>query len=85
MDVQKEVLNILDEVLSLDGRIATMGRDSPLLGAVPELDSIGVVTVITTLEERFGFMIADDDVDASSFATVGALTDFVTTKLPAQL
>ena len=81
--MQKEVLNILDEALNLNGRAAAMGRDSALLGAVPELDSIAVVRVITTLEERFGFMIADDEVDAATFASVGALADFVQTKLAA--
>lgn len=74
---------MLDEVLALNGSAAGMHRDSPLLGAVPELDSIGIVNVITGLEERFGFTIADDDLDASCFATVGALTDFVQAKLAA--
>ena len=83
MDVQKEVLGILDDVLSLNGRAATMTKTSPLLGAVPELDSMAVVTLITTLEERFGFTIADDELDGSSFATVGTLTDFVQSKVDA--
>jgi acyl carrier protein len=83
LDVQKEVLSILDEILGLDGRSRAMDRDSPLLGAVPELDSMAVVSVITTLEERFGFAIEDDDLDAASFATVGALADFVQMKLAA--
>jgi acyl carrier protein len=81
LDVQKEVLSILDEILGLDGRSRAMDRDSPLLGAVPELDSMAVVSVITTLEERFGFTIDDDDLDASAFASVGALADFVRTRL----
>ena len=79
--MQQEVLKILDEVLSLKGRITSMNRESPLLGALPELDSMAVVAVITTLEERFGFTIADDELDGSSFATVGALADFVTIKV----
>ena len=79
--MQQEVLKVLDEVLDLRGRSATMARESPLLGALPELDSIAVVAVITTLEERFEFTINDDELDASSFETVGSLTDFVTTKL----
>jgi acyl carrier protein len=83
LDTQQEVLSILDEVLSLRGRSATMGRDSPLLGAIPELDSMAVVSVITTIEERFGFTVADDELDGSSFATVGTLTDFVASKLSA--
>lgn len=81
MDVQREVLNILSEVLGLDGRAAAMRRDSPLLGAVPQLDSMAVVNLITTLEERFGFTIADDELDAATFASVGTLADFVETKL----
>ena len=81
MDVQREVSKILEEVLSLNARAAPLSRESPLLGAIPELDSIAVVAVITTLEERFGFTIADDELDGSSFATLGALTDFVTSKV----
>ena len=83
MDVQREVLKILDEVLSLKSRLATMTRDSPLLGAIPELDSMAVVAVITTLEERFGFTIDDDELDGDNFATLGALTDFVAAKVGA--
>lgn len=74
---------MLDEVLALRGSLTKMHRDSPLLGAVPELDSIGIVNVITGLEERFGFTVADDDLDASCFATVGTLIDFVEAKLAA--
>ena len=81
MDTQREVLEILDEVLALQGRSAAMSRESPLLGAIPELDSMAVLTVITTLEERFGFTIDDDELDASSFATVGALAVFVAGKI----
>jgi acyl carrier protein len=60
-----------------------MSADTPLLGAIPELDSMAVVTVITTLEERFGFAVADDEIDGSTFATVGSLVAFVKTKLEA--
>lgn len=76
MDVTREVINVLDEVLSLGGRAAAFDRDTPLLGAIPELDSMAVATLITTLEERFGFVV-DDDLDGSTFATVGSLADFV--------
>lgn len=78
-----QVLAILKEVLSLDGRASSMNRNSRLLGAIPELDSMSVAAVITTLEERFGFTIDDDELDASSFETVGALIDFVSNKVSA--
>ena len=83
MNVEQEVLRVLDEVLSLNGRSATFGRDTPLLGAIPELDSMAVVTLITTIEEQFGVMVADDEIDGDTFATVGALIDFVSGKLAA--
>ncbi|GAB1388659.1 acyl carrier protein [Rubrivivax sp.] len=80
MDVTREVINVLDEVLSLGGRAASFTRETPLLGAIPELDSMAVATLITTLEERLGF-VADDDLDGSAFATVGALADFVSAQI----
>jgi acyl carrier protein len=77
MDVTREVITVLSEVLSLGSRGAAFDRNTPLLGAIPELDSMAVVTLITTLEERFGFVVDDDDLDGSVFATVGTLADFV--------
>jgi acyl carrier protein len=42
---------------------------------------MAVAAVLTSLEERFGFTIADDEVDAAAFATVGSLVAFVEGKL----
>ena len=81
MQVLPELLSVLDEVLSLGGRAARFDLETRLLGAIPELDSMAVVTLITTLEERFGIVVDDDDIDGDTFATVGALLDFVTAKL----
>jgi len=83
MDVVKEVNRVLDEVLSLGGRAAAFTRDTPLLGAIPELDSMAVVTLITTLEERFGILVDDDDIDGATFESVGSLADFVSDKIAA--
>ena len=83
MDVTREVIRILDEVLSLDGRSASFTRVTHLLGAVPEFDSMAVVSLIVMLEDRFGFAVDDDEIDGATFATVGALVDFVTGKLAA--
>lgn len=81
MDINKEVLAILDDVLSLQGRASSFKADTPLLGAVPELDSMAVVGVINMLEERFGFIVGDDEIDGSTFATIGSLVGFVEGKL----
>lgn len=81
MNVHDEVLRVLDEVLSLGGRSAAYTRQTPLLGAIPELDSMAVVTLITTLEEQFGITVDDDDISGDTFASVGTLVDFVAAKL----
>ena len=81
LDTNKEVRRILDEVLSLNGRSAAFTLDTPLLGAIPELDSMAVVTLITTLEEQLGLVVDDDDMDGATFATLGSLIDFVNVKL----
>jgi acyl carrier protein len=83
MDVHKEVLRVLDEVLSLNGRAATFTRDTHLLGSIPELDSMAVVSLITALEEQFGITVEDDDIDGDTFASVGSLVDFLNAKLAA--
>lgn len=81
MNVTQEVLRVLDEVLSLNGRTATFTRETPLLGAIPELDSMAVVSLITGLEEQFGLVVDDDDIDGATFASVGSLADFVSSKV----
>jgi acyl carrier protein len=81
MDVKNEVLALLDEVLSLKGRSQSFTLETALLGAIPELDSMAVVALITSMEERFGFFVEDDEIDGAAFATVGTLVDFVQGKL----
>ena len=74
MALDKEILSVLDEALGLRGRSAHFQRHTP------ELDSMAVLSVITLLEERFGFTIHDDEIDGAVFATVGSLIDFVGAK-----
>lgn len=81
MKTEKEVLSLLDEILSLNGRSAEFSASTPLLGAIPELDSMAVVSLITGLEERFGFTVDDDEIEGSTFATLGSLVEFVEGKL----
>ena len=81
MQVKQEVIRLLEQVLSLNGRSGTFTLETPLLGSIPELDSMAVVTLITTLEEQFGLVVDDDDIDGSTFATVGSLVYFVKNKV----
>jgi len=75
-----EVRNILTDVLNLGAAGETLTADSPLLGSLPELDSMAVVSLIGALEEHFGIMVDDDEISASTFATLGSLAAFVQEK-----
>jgi acyl carrier protein len=79
--IGQQVLAVIDEALSLNGRAQAFRRDTPLLGSLPELDSMAVVGVLNLLEERFDFIVGDDEIDGSTFATVGTLVSFVENKL----
>ena len=81
LNVRDEVVRVLDSALGLEGRAAGFPDAMPLMGNLPNLDSMAVVTIIGNLEERFGISIEDDDIDGSTFATLGSLVDFVSNKL----
>jgi acyl carrier protein len=83
LNITQTIVRVLDESLCLNGRSASFTRDTPLLGALPELDSMAVIGLITTLEDQFGLVVEDDEMDAALFATVGSLSDFVSEKLAA--
>ena len=75
------VRDILNSALQLGDRANQLERDSPLLGAIPEFDSMAVVTVLTLVEEQYDIEIEDDDVSAEDFETVGSLADFIERKI----
>lgn len=80
----EEVRMVVGNALQLGARAQRLERNAPLLGAVPELDSMAVVNVITALEEHFGISVADDEIGAETFESLGSLTAFVERKLQEQ-
>ena len=72
-----EVRVILTETLGIADRADTLTAAAALLGAVPELDSLAVVEVMTAIEERFGFQIDEESFSGEVFETVGNLAQFV--------
>jgi acyl carrier protein len=83
VNVNQQVIAALEGALGVPGRLAGASDDTPLLGAIPELDSMAVASVLTALEERFGFAIDDDEIDGAMFTSVGTLVRFVEGKLAA--
>lgn len=78
-----DVKSVVASTLQIADRAHAMTERSPLLGAVPELDSMAVAALITALEEHFDITVQDDEIDASAFETLGALAKFIDEKLTA--
>lgn len=82
MDVTERLKRILRDTLQLGDRAERLTRESALLGDIAEFDSMAVVTVLTMIEEEFDVVVADDEVSADTFQTLGTLADFVSGKQP---
>lgn len=81
-DTEVTLRNLLADVLGLSPvRIASFTEQTELFGALPEVDSLAVATLLTGIEERYAVLIEDDDVDAEDFATFGTLLAFVRRKV----
>jgi acyl carrier protein len=75
-----DVKSVVVSILGIEDRAATLTAATPLLGALPELDSMAVVELVTALEARFGFEVSDDDITGDVFETLGSLAAFVDAK-----
>jgi acyl carrier protein len=73
VEVENAVRGVLRDVLGLsEARAHAFREDTPLFGALPELDSLAVAGVLTEIEDR--------DVDGEMLESFGALTRFAATK-----
>ena len=78
-----EVKAILVETLGIQDRKDSLDASTPLFGAMPELDSLAVLELVTALEHRFGITVDDEEFSGEIFESVGSLAEFVGSKAPA--
>jgi acyl carrier protein len=76
------VKDVLVDTLGLEDRAATIDASTPLLGSLPELDSLAVMELVLAVEERFGIAVEGEDVNAEVFESLATLAAFVAAKLP---
>ncbi|MFW2852078.1 acyl carrier protein [Sphingomonas sp. TX0543] len=83
-EIEHAVREVLRDALGLpEAQVASFDAETPLFGALPELDSMAVAGMLTELEDRLGITIDDDDVDGDILETFGALTRFAAEKVAA--
>ena len=76
----EDVKAVLVDALGVQERAGSIDADTPLLGSLPELDSMAVLVLVHDLEARFGIVVEDEDLTADIFATLGDLAAFVDRK-----
>lgn len=81
MAVIDEVKIVLRDALELGDRADSFDMSTALFESLVEFDSMAVVNVVVALEDHFGFIIEDHEIDGEIFETVGSLTNFVQSKL----
>lgn len=76
--VAQTVLSMLQQVI---GTATPLNLESSLLGAVAEFDSSAILAILTMLEDFYGIMFDDEELEAKHFASVQTLVAFVHHKL----
>lgn len=77
----KEVSILVRDVLVLGESADIFDESTRLMGAIPEFDSMAVVSIITALEEEYGVEVDDDDISAEVFETIGTLATYLESKI----
>ncbi|GAA3579177.1 acyl carrier protein [Microlunatus spumicola] len=72
-----EVAETLVETLGIQDRASTLDASTELFGAMPELDSLAVLELVSALEDRFGIVVEDEEFGGEIFETLGSLATFV--------
>ncbi|NIB43117.1 acyl carrier protein [Pseudomaricurvus alkylphenolicus] len=76
--IAKDVVKVC---LEQGDRADSFVPETPLMGAMPEFNSLTIVAIVTTLEERLDCEIFDEELEAEIFETVGSLAKFIESKM----
>ena len=79
----EQIRTIVITVLGINENDVELDENSALLGAIPEFDSMAVVSILTTIEDQYDVFVEDDEISAETFETLGTLHQFVVEKLAA--
>ncbi|WP_275004678.1 acyl carrier protein [Promicromonospora iranensis] len=72
-----DVLDVVGTTLGIEERVSSFDAATPLFGTLPELDSLAVLELVTSLEDRFGITVDDDELTDGLLETAGSLHSFV--------
>jgi len=76
-----ELRSLIGEVTGDSVAIHSLAESSPLLGAIPEMDSLAIVNLLIAMENKYHFQVEDDEVDQSIFQSLSSLRSFAQDKI----
>ncbi|WP_353229211.1 acyl carrier protein [Novosphingobium sp.] len=80
-DTDAGLRTVLGHVLGLSAvRLAALTEQSPLLGTLPELDSMAIATLFAGIEDHFGVMFDDAELTGETLESYGTLLALVRSK-----
>jgi len=71
---------VVGDALQLGPSGESLQPQTPLLGNLPELDSMAVLALISALEEHFQILVEDDDDMSEAFTTMDSLARYIERK-----
>jgi len=81
LELEKSVAVVLINTFGSKPFIEELDLSANLMENIPDLDSMGIVSLITALEEYFHIAFDDEDIVAEYFETISSLTEFVKLKV----
>lgn len=80
-DITTQLKQIIANDLDVNRKIEDIKDDVSLFEEGIGLDSVAVMEFITLIEKRFGFQLAEDELNMEPFRTLQTLAQFIQNKL----
>lgn len=80
MDVKKKIRKFIIKEVCLDETIKDLADDVPLIKS-GIIDSMGILTLLAFLEEKFAILLPEGEINVENFATLQSICDMVSRKL----
>jgi acyl carrier protein len=80
-EIELEIKNIIIEVLKLDISQNDIAVNDPFFTGTLGLDSINIINLVVTLEEKYDIIIDDDDLRIELFDNINTITQYIVNKI----
>lgn len=75
------IRGVLKDSLQIGTRADELTESSRLFGAIPEFDSVAIISVVMAIEAEYRVKIPDRELSADVFETLGSLNQFIAKKV----